>query len=207
MKVHRVKQIRDYLSPTGGGWAAIPTDSVELIPTPLAMQPTDYIRRSWEGRRYGTVKALRVASVHDGETWALHAQWAGVSPAGTDFPDAFAIALPVRGQPPLALMGAPDAPIHTLRWQANQPGVRSISSAGIGSSMPGSELKCVSAARSVGDLWEVVISRPLGQGNGIAPLLAGRPTRIGFAVWNGGNDERGGIKAFSVDWADLVLDA
>ncbi|NMG55177.1 hypothetical protein [Aromatoleum aromaticum] len=207
MKVHRVARIKDYLSPTSGGWDAIAKEEVDLMPTPLAMQPTEYIRKSWEGRSYGAVKALRIASVHDGETWSLLASWAGVSPSGKDFPDAFAIALPVRGNPALALMGEPEAPIHYLRWAANKEGVQSILATGIGSSQPGSEVRCTVVAQPIGDVWNVVISRPLGSGKGVAPLQAGAKTRIGFAVWNGGNDERAGIKAFSIDWTELVLEA
>jgi DMSO reductase family type II enzyme heme b subunit len=52
-----------------------------------------------------------------------------------------------------------------------------------------------------------VISRPLGIGKDIAPLAAGKKTGIGFAVWRGANDERAGIKAFSIDWVELTLDA
>ncbi|NMG56000.1 hypothetical protein [Aromatoleum aromaticum] len=132
-----------------------------------------------------------------------------MSPAGKDFPDAIAIAiaLPVRGKPVLALMGAPDAPIHFLRWQANKPGAASQLATGIGSSTHGPALACTAQARADGDRWQVVIARPLGGAGDIAPLVVGRKTGIGFAVWAGGNDERGGIKAFSIDWAELALDA
>ena len=41
----------------------------------------------------------------------------------------------------------------------------------------------------------------------MAPLAAGKSTGIGFAVWRGSNDERAGIKAFSIDWAELALEA
>jgi hypothetical protein len=47
----------------------------------------------------------------------------------------------------------------------------------------------------------------LGLGDDVAPLVAGEKTGIGFALWEGANEERAGIKAFSVDWLDLTLDA
>ncbi|WP_018990719.1 DOMON domain-containing protein [Aromatoleum toluclasticum] len=207
MRTRRVKNVAPMLDPGDPGWASVPVEQVSMMSTPLAMQPTPYIRNSWEGREYGRVEALEVASVHDGQQWALRASWRGVSPAGKDFPDALAIALPVRGKPLLALMGAADAPIHFLRWQANKSGAVSQIATGIGSSAPGPALACSAQARAKGDRWQVVISRPLGGGSDIAPLVAGRKTGIGFAVWMGGNDERGGIKAFSIDWAELALDA
>ena len=55
--------------------------------------------------------------------------------------------------------------------------------------------------------WQVVFTRVLGHGAGVAPLLAGKKTGIGFALWRGANDERAGIKAFSIDWTELALDA
>lgn len=207
MKSHRVANIKDYLSPAGKGWGELAVDEVGLIPTPLSMQPTEYIRKSWEGKAYGETKSLRVSSVHDGHSWALRATWTGVSPTGKDFPDALAIALPVSGKPVLMLMGAPDAPIHFLRWQANKEGAKTLIATGIGSSRPGPALKCSAQAKAENDTWSVVISRPLGTGKEVAPLLAGKKTGIGFALWHGGNDERAGIKAFSIDWAELALDA
>lgn len=181
-----------------------------MAPSLLPMQPTAYIQNSWKGREYGKLAAIEVASVHDGRTWALHATWEGVSAAGKDFPDALAIALPVRGEPALILMGAENAPIHFLRWQANKPEVSSQMATGIGKStksVEGPELSCQALAVNDGNRWNVVVARALGQGGDVAPLLAGAQTRIGFAVWRGDNDERGGIKAFSINWADLVLDA
>lgn len=207
MKSHRVANIGDYLSPAGTGWGKVVGATLPLMQTPLAMQPTEYIRKKWEGHPYGEAKELQIASVHDGHTLALRASWGGVSAAGTDFPDALAIALPVRGKPVLAMMGAPDAPIHILRWQANKAGVRSLLATGIGQSQPGPTLKTGAQATADGDAWSVVITRPLGHGADVAPLTAGKQTGIGFALWRGGNDERAGIKAFSIDWAELALDA
>jgi DMSO reductase family type II enzyme heme b subunit len=137
----------------------------------------------------------------------VKATWSGGALGGTDFPDAFAVAMPVKGKPALALMGSVDAPIYILRWQANKEGVQLVSATGIGQSAPGAQIKAGVQVRKVGDEWSVVITRALGAGQGVAPLQAGKKTQIGFAVWNGGNDERAGIKAFSIDWAELVLDA
>jgi len=207
VRSHRVPSLAGYLTPTESAWSGVKEEQVELIGTPLVMQPTEYIRKKWEGKAYGETKGLKVASVHDGHTLAVRMRWPGVSGAGFDFPDAIALALPVRGKPALALMGAPDAPIHILRWQANKDGVRSILATGIGQSTAGPELKATAQAQADGDTWSVVITRPLGQGKDVAPLAAGKSTGIGFAVWRGSNDERAGIKAFSIDWAELALEA
>ncbi len=206
MRTQRVKNLQALLDPTAAGWAGIDPERVPMIPIPLPMQPTEYIRNAWQGRDYGKIDALTVASAHDGKAWALRAEWEGVSPAGGDFPDALAIALPVRGEPALVLMGAADAPLHFLRWQSNKEGADSQIATGIGKTLAGPAIDAQAWAAAAGGRWSVVVSRPLGGGD-VAPLAAGSKTRIGFAVWRGANDERGGIKAFSIDWAELALDA
>ena len=207
MRAIHVENFKDYLHPDAAVWAKVAQEDVSLIPTPLVMQPTEYIRKSWEGREYGKTKSLNVACIHDGHQFAVRVSWQGVSPAGKDFPDAIAVALPISGKPVLMMMGAPEAPIHILRWQANKPGVRSIVATGIGKSAPGPDgLHASAEAKADNDTWSVVITRALGHGKDVAPLAVGHKTGIGFALWMGANDERAGIKAFSIDWAELVLD-
>lgn len=207
MKARRVADKTPYLRADGQEWAGVAHDDIALMPAPLAMQPTEYIRKSWEGKPYGTTTAIAVAAVHDGHECAIHLRWSGVSATDKDFPDAVAVAMPIHGNPALVLMGQPDAPIHILRWQANRSALRSIIATGIGQSRPGPELKCGVSAKAADGAWSVVISRPFGHGKDIAPLAAGMKTKLGFALWSGANDERAGIKAFSIDWAELALDA
>jgi steroid C-25 hydroxylase gamma subunit len=207
MKSLRVDRIRNYLSPGSLHWAPVHPAQIAMAPTPLAMQPTAYIRKSWEGRAYGETRSIEAASVHDGGMWAVRLSWEGSGPGATDFPDAIAVALPVRNAPILTLMGGEDAPIHILRWSANQQGLRSILATGIGQSAPGPELKRAAEAVADGRRWHVVIARALGTGMNVAPLMAGSTTGIGFALWRGANEERAGIKAFSIDWTELALEA
>lgn len=207
MKTMRVRNLDGYLSPTAQGWAEIAGTRVTLTPTPLPMQPTEYVRRSWAGRPYGQTAALEAASVHDGRTWAIRASWEGSGSGPAEFPDALAVALPVRNDPPLILMGRPDAPIHILRWQASRQGVTSLLATGIGLSVPGPAMRCTARSARDRQIWHVVVTRTLGAGGDVAPLQAGRTTGIGFALWRGANDERAGIKAFSMDWTELVLEA
>lgn len=207
MRSQRVANISDYLAPGGPAWERVAADEVRLMPTPLPMQPTPYIRNSWENRPYGAAKSLHAASVHDGETWAIRVTWQGVSPAGTDFPDALVIAMPVSGKPALITMGGDGAPVHYLRWAANKEKLQFIVATGIGSSRTGAKVKGTAQGEASGDTWNVVITRALAYGKDVAPLVAGKKTQIGFAVWRGANDERAGIKAFSIDWAELALDA
>lgn len=207
MKTRRVENIKNYLSPGSAHWTRVPMAQIAMMATPLQMQPTEYIHKSWENKPYGQTPKLEVASVHDGEMWALRATWTGSGAGVTDFPDALAIALPVRNNPVLALMGAKDAPIHYLRWSANKQEVLSLLATGIGLSQPGPELKRAAQALSEGVVWQLVIARAMGAGKDIAPLAAGMKTGVGFALWRGNNEERAGIKSFSIDWTALELEA
>ncbi len=207
MKAPRVPDIDDYCSPRAGGWSQIPGTRIQLMPAPLPMQPTEYVRRSWAGRPYGQTAALEVASVHDGRNLAVRIVWENSAAESAVFPDALAIALPVRDVAPLPLMGSPDAPIHVLRWQADRPGVRSLLATGIGRSAPGPTVESTARAEADRNRWHVVVTRALGGGGDVAPIEAGKPTRIGFALWRGANSERAGIKAFSIDWTELALEA
>ncbi|MCK9285868.1 MAG: hypothetical protein M0P39_16490, partial [Rhodocyclaceae bacterium] len=65
MRALRVPSTKDYLQPGAAVWSQIKAADVPLIATPLAMQPTEYIRKSWEGKVYGEgAKTVKVASVH-----------------------------------------------------------------------------------------------------------------------------------------------
>ncbi|RUT76986.1 hypothetical protein EHM94_18335 [Marinobacter sp. NP-6] len=206
MKSIRVSDIAMYRDPEFSGWSKVATETVKMMPSPLAMQPTAYIRKSREGMSHGDISELKVACVHDGETLAIYLSWKGVSPEGYDFPDAAAVAFPIKGKPALILMGSKDAPLHILHWKANK-GVKSMMAAGIGLSDEGPALKISSQAHSAGDRWHVVLTRMLGKGAGVAPVYPGLETQVGFAIWHGKNDERAGLKSFSIDWQPFVLEA
>lgn len=207
MKSRRVASIKNYLDPSSTAWDGIKVEHIPLSPTPVGLQPTEYIRNAWSSRPYGQVPLLDVSTVHDGELLALRLKWESGQKQDSEFPDSAAVAFPVRGKPTLALMGAKDAPIHILHWSDGKDGVRSVLATGIGSSGPGPEVRrSAKAARKDGTL-QVVITRALGSGSGVAALVPGKKIGVGFALWNGGNQERAGIKAFSIDWTELVLDA
>jgi hypothetical protein len=66
MKAPHVANYKDYLYPDAAFCAKAAHDDVSLIPPPLVMQPTEYIRKSLEELEYGKTKSLNVACTHDG---------------------------------------------------------------------------------------------------------------------------------------------
>jgi len=206
----KVSDIAGHLDPVAAAWSAVPTETVEMMPAPLGLQPNDYIIASWENRAYGELAQIETQSVHDGEHIVVRMVWDKAKPsagAGESFPDAAALTFPVRGDPLLMEMGAPDAPIHALQWKARGNEVRSVAATGIGKSMPGVAVSERGQGGWSGGRWHVVMARTLNGPQDAAIIAPGVPTRIGFVVWDGSNEERAGIKAVSLDCIDFLPDA
>lgn len=209
MRSSRVPDLQSWSEPDASAWSRVRAERVALTRTPLGLQPNPYLMTAWSTRPYGRLAALDVACVHDGDRVAFHLEWKDASEdlaSGEAFPDAAAVALPVRGAPQLATMGAPDAPVHALHWVAGEDGVRSVLASGIGSSRPGPDVGGAARALWKDGGWRVVVSRSLAAPAEAASLAPGEASRIGFAVWDGANGERAGIKAFSIDWRPLELE-
>ena len=179
------------------------------MPAPLEMQNNEYVSASWTDRRYGETTTIQSASVHDGRQIAIRVRWPSQSAntgAGEGFSDAAAVALPVRTAPALHSMGSSDEPLHFLQWMARRNTIRSVLAEGVGSSRAAASVAEAVRSGWTAGTWTVVFSRALAASEELSSLAAGTMTTIGFAVWNGGNDERAGIKAVSAEWMELRLD-
>lgn len=210
MLCRRVPDLHPFLEPDAAAWGALQPFAVEMVPAPLGLQPTAYIIVSWTDRPYGELPGLDLAAVHDGTRIAVRLVWRDATRddgKGEAFPDGAAITFPVSGDPILVQMGSPDAPIHALQWKARGDVVRPVLMTGIGSSRPGPAVAETAKGLYADGAWRLVLTRTLAAPEGGAVLSAGAATRIGIAVWNGSNQERAGIKAASVDWIDLQLEA
>ncbi len=210
MRSIRVSAAADYAATTAPGWQSVPAESVELVPAPMEMQPNGFIQAQYRNHEYGKTPFVEAQSVHDGTTLAVRLRWPAEKPfnGGREgFPDGAAIAFPVKGEPALWTMGTDDEPVQFIQWRALKNEVRSVVAWGIGSSLPGTAVsEAVTAGWSQGH-WTIVMLRTLAGGPEAATLEPGSATQIGFAVWNGSNDERAGLKAVSVDWTPLEIDA
>jgi DMSO reductase family type II enzyme heme b subunit len=204
------------LDPGAAEWSAIPAEVVGLSGTPLATQPSGYVRSRFEPQNVGRVKAVEVRSAHDGAriyfrlTWKDDCRNVAVT-ENNDFPDACGLLLPLNGgDPPLQEMGSPQAPVNAWYWRADDPErARNLVAEGLGTTRL-TESQPIAAHSTYADSsWAVVLTRELALANQkeeTAPLGTGAKTRIGFAVWEGGNGERAGVKAFSREWRELSID-
>ena len=210
MRCPRVKSTDQFLDPLSRHWEKLSPVLIRLTPTPIGLQPTDHIRASWVDRPYGVIDAIRVAAVHDGGSIVVRLEWPDPTEdlgEGEGFPDGAVVAFPVRGEPALVVMGAEDAPIHGMHWSARNDELRSVLATGIGSSRPGPEMAAKGQGIWRDGAWRLAVHRELSTSDDGATLVPGEPARIGFAVWDGGNQERAGIKSFTPDWTTFALDA
>lgn len=215
MLVRRTDAIDALADPDAAGWGAIATETVKLMPAPAAMQPTRYIATKWRDQAYGAVASLDVQGVHDGATIAFRLRWRdpaknAVRFENTDFPDAAALLFPLAADAPL-FMGAPGQPVNLWYWRADFPErARSDVASGIGSSRVVDDTAITARAAHDGEFWSVVLRRALKvQANAAesVQLEPGQRLRTTFAVWEGGNLERAGIKAFAPQWVELAIEA
>lgn len=206
MLSERVSKLDGFVDPGAVDWAGVSATSVDMVPAPLGLQPNEYIQVSWEDRDYGALESLDAKSVHDGERIALWLSWEKARPdtgAQEGFTDSAALAFPIADTPDITSMGTPDAPIHLLHWMARKNTLRAVIAQGIGTSDEGANVaQSVKAGWSQGR-WSVVFVRSLTAGKTAASLVPGTQTQIGFAIWDGSNEERAGIKAVSADWTEF----
>jgi DMSO reductase family type II enzyme heme b subunit len=200
--------------PEAGAWKSARAETLRLAGTPLALQPTASIQVAWAKRKIGAVDRVEVAALHDGARLAFHLDWPDASENRTvsdtvTFPDAAAVVLAAAPAVPLITMGAPGLPVNAWYWRADEANGREVIAEGIGSSRTLDSALVTSQGVWKGGRWHVVIARALRASSSepVVQLEPGRATPFAVAVWEGSNGERAGIKAFSGEWRELVLDA
>ena len=216
MLVQRVDaKSEELLDPSSEAWRKARTVTVVLSPTPLEMQPTEYVRVAWKGRPYGKATSVRVAALHNGKeiffrlVWQDDSQDVKVADIN-QFVDAAAVLFPLFEDAPLIGMGIKGKPVNAWFWRADWEQPKNVAAEGMGSTERRDDPALASRARHQRGRWDVIIARPLnGKSSpaGTVTLQPGTTTKVAFAIWQGANQERAGIKAFSPDWQELQIEA
>ena len=216
MQVKRVQAKTEELLDLGSDlWKKAGTNNVVLSPTPLDMQPTEYVRNSWRGRPYGIASSVRVSAVHNGNEIFFRLQWQDESSDGqiadiNQFVDAAAVLFPVSEDAPLLGMGTKGKPVNAWLWRADWERPKNVAIEGMGTTQRRDDSALASAARHARGRWDLVVSRTFNgrsSPKGTIALAPGTVSKVAFAIWQGGNQERAGVKAFSPDWQELQIDA
>ncbi len=216
MLVKRVDaKSEELLNSASAVWRRSRANKVVLSPAPLDIQPTEYVRVSWKGRPYGKVPSMRVSALHNGREIFFRLVWEDDSVNGkiadTDqFVDAAAVLFPVAADAPLFGMGGKGKPVNAWFWRADWERPKNVTAEGMGTTQRREDAALASKARHARGRWDVIISRSLDgkrSPKGTAALQPGAASKVAFAIWQGANQERAGIKAFSPDWQELQIEA
>ncbi len=208
------KELLNYTAPA---WAVIKDERIEMGATPLANQPSAYIKATFDEKKIGAVKEIMVKAAHNGKDIFFRFQWESKDPnyeigdIGT-FPDAIAILLPFKDpeKTPIKEMGTKDYPTNAWYWRPDfEEKPKNQVSHGLSTSLYTKDSSIVSASRWDNGVWHVVMGRPLKVKEEAVNLAPGAKSKVtvGFAAWEGAGGERGGVKAFSKEWRALILEA
>ena len=209
------QKIEELLDPEGSVWASGEKQTLALMGTPLAMQPTAYVRNMYAGKEgeIGATKQVTVTALHNGKYLAFHLNWADPKEDSKiedndQFCDAAAIFLPTKAKAPLVTMGAPGLPVNMWYWRADQAAGRHVVAEGIGTTRTLDEKQVLTGRKWKDGQWHVVIARALGivSTEHVVQLRPSRSTPFGIAVWEGSHQERAGIKAVTLEYLELKLD-
>ena len=194
-------------------WRPLQEEVLALAPTPLSSQPSGYVQASWAESPYGTTPRVAVKAAHNGRSLFFRLAWADETEdaelADTDrFADAAAVLFPVQDDAPLLSMGSPQQPVNGWYWRPDLEEPLSVIATGLGTSARQAGAGIAATAAYADGGWTLVLSRPLGANRpGSALLALGAGTKVAFAVWQGSNRERGGLKAITQEWQPLEIEA
>lgn len=192
--------VADAASPSAAIWKKAPV-------TEVALQPAFPGHVSIVGTP--ATQRISAQAVRSGERLYLRLAWsdptASTSIHDTDkFVDSAAVQFPINGKSDtLAFMGDPAHPVNVWQWRADGS-VRNIVAKGFGTAtyVPSEALRA--AAERTAQGWSVVLARPLQASRDEGVSLQGlRRIPVAFAAWDGGNEERDGFKAVTLEWWEL----
>lgn len=216
MRVQRIEaRSEELLDPTAIAWQRVAPEEVTLSPTPIALQPSEYVRVTWQEKPFGQLPKVDVQGAHNGDKVFFRLVWDDSSRDDriadtTQFIDAAAVLFPIAPDAPVAGMGLPGKPVNAWLWRPDWDAPKNVAVEGVGTTQRRDDASLSGAGRHENSRWTVVISRSFaanGAPKGTASLKPGAASRIAFAVWEGANQERAGIKSYSLDWIDLQIDA
>jgi len=201
------------LDPESPEWDGVPTSEVTLQPTPVIAQPSEYIQAKWKESPYGATQSVTVRAAHDGDQLYFHMSWAddtnddGIR--DTDqFADAAAVIFPAFGDAPLQSMGSPKLPVNAWYWRPDLEAPYNITAQGTGTTIRNDDEELAARGAHGERAWSLVIRRRLASEKfGYVDLKPGTTRKVGFAVWQGSNQERGGLKSVTLDWEQLEIEA
>ncbi|MBI2060961.1 MAG: hypothetical protein HYT87_14430 [Nitrospirae bacterium] len=208
------------LAPDSGLWGHVPASRLKLDPSPLENQPSEYVRNL--PKKHGAIHEISVKIAHDGKSIYVRLEWndskKDAAPSDSDpFPDAAAVMFPGQEGLPSVFendpisMGADDIPVNAWLWRADfGDKAKDVRARGFGTSKRLPDSTIAARGEWKNGRWQVVLSRTLAAPDAekeVAALPAQGTVPIAFAVWEGSNKERAGLKSTVPGWLLLEVKA
>jgi complex iron-sulfur molybdoenzyme family reductase subunit gamma len=185
---------------------------IEMAATPLANQPSPYIKATRDEKEIGKIQQVNLKALHNGKEVFFRLRWKSETKnleiGDLDvFPDAVAVLFPMKdSDTPIKEMGTKDAPTNSWYWRAdfkNKP--KNQIAKGLSTSLYTDNSSVFANSNWKNGEWVVVMGRAFQAPEEAIKLATGAKKQMGLAAWEGSNGERGGVKAFSKEWRELQL--
>ncbi|HDY82102.1 MAG: dimethylsulfide dehydrogenase [Gammaproteobacteria bacterium] len=199
----------DLRDPQAAGWREAQEYSMDL-----GMAPPVHQSINLRLDDSAAPQPIYVRAASDGKKLYLRLRWPDASEnaatSRTDFADGvavqFALGDPAADGSPTTsfMMGAPNGPVNIWYWKAGQAEAQNLAAGGFGSTTPldTAGLESSSVFRDNGE-WVVVFSRPLLQSGEHLVNLESGTASVAFALWQGDQRQRDGLKHVSMGWVSL----
>jgi DMSO reductase family type II enzyme heme b subunit len=202
------------LNPKAGAWQSAEAVQVNLQPTPVGMQPSEYIQSTVAQADVGAIKTLNVRALHNQAELFFRLEWedpnqdVDISDPSA-FADGAAILFPFGSDAPLITMGSLDQPVNQWHWRADLQKPYNVTTAGLGTTYRTPQSFIEAGALWENGTWAVVFARPLQtpDPDNYLPFTVGQTIKAAFAVWQGSQKERAGLKSYSPTWTEFILEA
>lgn len=173
---------------------------VDLIAAPTAMQPGGYMAKAYADRVSPGTKSAEIEVVELNGTWTVTVQWHApkavidASDNARLFVDGCALFVPTVKDAPWISMGSPDMPLEGVLWRADKPDVMRVGARGLGTVERGAAPAGWAAVASHSNgAWRVTFT--LADFKALAQVR-----QLAFAIWQGAQSERAGLKSVSPGW-------
>jgi DMSO reductase family type II enzyme heme b subunit len=199
------------LDPGASDWSEVEGSTVLMAPTPIQAQPSMYVQAKWKSIPYGVLPEVTVKAAHNQKSVYFRLEWQDDSEddgiRNTDqFVDAAAVLFPIADDAPLQSMGSPQQPVNAWFWRPDLDSPYSVIAVGTGTSRRTSDPALGARGSFAAGRWSVVLRRSFQADSQYVPLAPGDTRKVAFAVWQGANQERGGLKAATLEWQPLEID-
>ncbi len=191
-------------------WHALPQYQLDLGMAP-PVHPSVMLRHTPDAETIPLIFSL----ASDGKNFNVYIRWPDTTHneinAYNQFSDAAAIQFALYGGEQTSyMMGTPKAPVNIWYWKGGSDLAQDLAAGGFGSTtLLDSQNVTVSSNYSENEQgeWSVVFSRPLaGDGEFQAILDGEQPIYMSFALWQGDENQRDGLKRTSANWVTVQME-